>query len=243
MAIDENSIDALYAAPLDEFTSRRNALAKELTAAGEKERGAEVKGLQKPSVPAWVLNQLALSDAVGVADLLDLADELRAAQRGDGGDLRKLNARVRSQVTKLLGEAQAIAEADGRAVTQTLKNLVTQSLMAAAAEEEAGAQLRAGRLSRELQPGGFDSASSDAYAWSPEPARSPRQKEAEERAAVLAEEAEAAEAEAKQLAKEADRAEREAGRVRTKADEAAAAARSKRERADSAASTAQREAN
>ncbi|MDP9234616.1 MAG: hypothetical protein M3P01_08705 [Actinomycetota bacterium] len=243
MAIDEASIDALFSASLDEFTSRRNALAKELAGAGEKERAAEVKGLQKPSVPAWALNQLALTDASGVAELLDLADQLRAAQRGDGGDLRKLNAQVRAQVAKLLGEAQAIAEANGRAVTQSLKNLVTQSLMAAAAEEEAGAQLRAGRLSRELQPGGFDSASSDAYAWSPEPARSPRQKEAEERAAVLAEEADAAEAEANQLAKEAERAEREAARARARADEAAVAAGKKRARSDSAASTAEREAN
>jgi hypothetical protein len=243
MAIDEASIDALFSAPLDEFTSRRNALAKDLAGAGEKERAAEVKGLQKPSVPAWALNQLALTDAAGVADLLDFADQLRAAQRGDGGDLRKLNAQVRAQVATLLGEAQAIAEANGRAVTQSLKNLVTQSLMAAAAEEEAGARLRAGRLSRELQPGGFDSASSDAYAWSPEPARSPRQKEAEERAAVLAEEADAAEAEANQLAKEADHAEREAARARARADEAAVVAGKKRARSDSAASTADREAN
>jgi hypothetical protein len=242
MAIDEASIDALFSAPLDEFTSRRNALAKELAGAGEKEQAAEVKGLQKPSVPAWALNQLALTDVAGVADLLDLADQLRAAQRGDGGDLRKLTAEVRAQVAKLLTEAQAIAEANDRAVTPSFKNLVTQSLMAAAAEEEAGAQLRAGRLSRELQPGGFDSAS-DAYSWSPEPARSPRQKEAEARAAVLAEEADAAEAEADQLAKEADRAEREAARARARADEAAAAATSKRAKADSAASTAEREAN
>ncbi|MEA2508761.1 MAG: hypothetical protein QOG21_843 [Actinomycetota bacterium] len=235
MTIEDGATDELYAAPLDEFTARRNVRAKELSGAGDKERAAEVKRLAKPSVAAWTLNQLARSDPTGVNDLLESAGRLRAAQRGEGGDLRDLNAEVRSQVAKLLGEAQGITEASGRQATQQLKNLVTQSLMAAAADEEAGAALRAGRLSRELEPGGFDATGSDSFESAPQPARSPRQAEAETRAVELAEDADAAEAEAKKLAKEAGRAEREAMRARTKAEEATASAAAKRAKADSAA--------
>jgi hypothetical protein len=236
MATDDGAIDQLFAAPLDEFTSRRNALAKDLSSAGDKERAAEVKRLGKPSAAAWTLNQLARSDPSGVADLLETADRLRAAQRGEGGDLRSLNAEIRSQVTELLGEAQAITESSGRQATQTLKNLVTQSLMAAAGNENAGAALRAGRLSRELQPGGFDTAGSDLFVSAAPPERSPRQAEAEARADQLTEEADAAEAEAKRLATEADHAEREAVRARTRAEEAASSAAAKRAKADGAVS-------
>ncbi|MEA2485140.1 MAG: hypothetical protein QOD46_251 [Actinomycetota bacterium] len=235
MATDDGAIDELYAAPLDEFTSRRNALSKELASAGDKEQAAEVKRLAKPSAAAWTLNQLARSDPTGIGDLLDTADRMRAAQRGEGGDLRSLNADVRSHVTKCLAEAQAITESSGRQVTQTLKNIVTQSLMAAAGDEEAGAALRAGRLSRELQPGGFDAAGSNLFVSAPQPERSPHDAEAEERAEQLAEEADAAEREAKKLATEADRAEREAKRARTRAKEAASSAAAKRAKADAVA--------
>jgi hypothetical protein len=234
MANDDAAIDDLYAAPLDEFTSRRNALAKELSSAGEKERAAEVKRLGKPSAAAWTLNQLARTDPSGVGELLQTAEKLRAAQRGEGGDLRSLNAEVRSQVTKLLAEAQAITESGGRQATQTLKNLVAQSLMAAAADGDAGDALRAGRLARELQPGGFDAAGSDLFVSAPRPQRSAHEAEVHDRAIKLAEDADAAEAEAKKLAAEADHAEREARRARTKAEEAALSAHALRAKADAA---------
>src|SRR5215467_583167 len=46
-------IDRLYQLPLDEFTAARNVLAKQ--AGGEAGR---VRALGKPSVPAWIVNQL-----------------------------------------------------------------------------------------------------------------------------------------------------------------------------------------
>jgi hypothetical protein len=235
MSQTDSALDGLYSAPLDEFTSRRNALAKELAAAGDKEAAAEIKGLPKPNLPAWVLNRLARSDPDGVANLLATAEELRGVQRGQSGDLRSLHSRVREQVGKLLGEAQAIAEAGGRQATPAVKNRLMQSLMAAAAQEEAGALLRAGRLWRELEPGGFNEFGGDLSSASAETSISPQQEEAEARAFALAQEAEAAEAEAEELAQEADHAERAATRARVRAEEAAATARSKRAKADAAA--------
>src|SRR5579872_3059426 len=49
----EAEIDRLYQLPLDEFTEARNAVAKD--AGGEAGR---VRALGKPSVPAWIVNQL-----------------------------------------------------------------------------------------------------------------------------------------------------------------------------------------
>ena len=46
-------IDSLYQLPFGEFTSARNELAKKSGKAG-----ADIKALEKPSVPAWGVNQL-----------------------------------------------------------------------------------------------------------------------------------------------------------------------------------------
>ena len=49
----ETEVDRLYQLPPDEFTAARNALAKEAGA-----DRAEVRGLGKPPIAAWAVNQL-----------------------------------------------------------------------------------------------------------------------------------------------------------------------------------------
>src|SRR5262245_1771567 len=48
-----DDVDALYKLPLAEFTAARNALAKRAGA-----DGANIKALEKPTAPAWAVNQL-----------------------------------------------------------------------------------------------------------------------------------------------------------------------------------------
>jgi hypothetical protein len=225
-------IDELFAAPLEEFTARRNDLAKTLVAEGDKESAARVRALQKPNGTARALNQLASSEPEGIDELLGIAERVRAVQRGEDGDLRALHGQLRDQVAKLLMSAVSEIEANGKQATQTLKNQITQSLMAASAEEQLGIQLRAGRLSRELQPGGFDSSGDVLLSPRSDARTSQQHQEAEERAARLLEEAEVAQKEALELAQEADRAERSAQRARTRAQEAAAAAEALQARAE-----------
>src|SRR5260370_40134592 len=50
----ESSIDSLYQGPLDAFVAARAALAKTLAGADAK----HVKGLQKPTVVPWAINQV-----------------------------------------------------------------------------------------------------------------------------------------------------------------------------------------
>jgi hypothetical protein len=49
---------ALYTLPLDDFIRARNSLAKQLADAGNSEEAQRVKGLRKPNVTAWAVNQL-----------------------------------------------------------------------------------------------------------------------------------------------------------------------------------------
>jgi hypothetical protein len=181
------------------------------------------------------LNQLARTDRKEVEGLLQTAETLRGIQRGETGDLRAANAKVRDQVGKLLARTQAILEGGGKQATQAVKNKVLQSLMAAAADEDSGLQLKAGRLSRELEPGGFDPSGSDAFVSAqPDERTTKRQEEAQARVTSLIEEAEAAEELAKELEEEAGRTERAAQRARASAKEAVATAEAKRARASAA---------
>src|SRR2546430_7081126 len=74
-------IDRLYGLPLEEFTPARDAAAKELRAAGERDAAAEVKRLRKPSRLAWALNQVRRHDPEPVDELIAAGERLQEAQR------------------------------------------------------------------------------------------------------------------------------------------------------------------
>ena len=56
-------VQRLYAVPLEDFVAERKQVAKELRAAGEKDRAAELAKLPKPTPPAWACTWSARSDA------------------------------------------------------------------------------------------------------------------------------------------------------------------------------------
>src|SRR3954467_10186383 len=73
-------LDALYAGPPGEFIATRNALAKELKAAGEADEAARVGGLRRPTKLAAELNRLARERPGEMAALLDAEEALADAQ-------------------------------------------------------------------------------------------------------------------------------------------------------------------
>lgn len=153
--IDER-IDGLYSGEPDRFTPDRDALAKELIAAGDKEGGKRVKALRKPVVSAWALNVLAHEDPEAIGELLELGGRLRDAQRraisgGDVEPLREATDERRRLVSELARKATAILERSGSASAASGDAVVT-TLEAAAADEEAGTLLRSGRLVKPLRP-------------------------------------------------------------------------------------------
>jgi hypothetical protein len=152
----ERRIDELYALPLDRFTPERDALAKELRGAGDRGAADRVKTLRKPVVVAWALNLLAREDPEAVEQLLELGTRLREAQRRaiSGGDVEPLRAATderRRLVARLVGSARSILDREG-AGGASLDDDLEATLDAAAVDEEAGSQLRAGRLTRPLRP-------------------------------------------------------------------------------------------
>jgi hypothetical protein len=212
--VDDEVLDELYSAPLDEFIPRRTALAKQLKADGRADEAAEVAAARKPSVPLWAVNQLARRNKPGVKKLVDTGDALRnalgkgdqdafaAAQRAQNDALRKLRDAARS----LLGKA-----------TDPVLDRVVSALRTASVDEELRDSLAAGRLTEEPEPGGFDALAGLSFA----PGAPPKQVEKPKRDAERVKQATAALQEAKSELRAREREARDAQRAAEKARKAA----------------------
>jgi hypothetical protein len=149
-------IRGLYAGPREAFVRERDAMAKARAAAGDAEGAARIRGLRKPTVPAWALDRLAHEDPEAVRDLVALGERLRTAQRRalSGGDAEALRAALeerRRKVAALTRRASEILEKAGIGAASHRGDLVA-TLEAAAADEESAAALLAGALATALRP-------------------------------------------------------------------------------------------
>jgi hypothetical protein len=149
--------DDLYGLALEEFVGARNALAKELRKADNREEAAAVAALRRPSIAAWSVNQLVRTQSRAVEELFDAGDALRDAQSdllGGGGDARVLRTaadRERAAVDALVERARGLLSSTGDELSTTIVDRVAETLHAAALDEDARDQVRHGRLERELR--------------------------------------------------------------------------------------------
>jgi hypothetical protein len=212
----------LYGLPLDEFTKTRDELAKELRNAGKKEAADEVKALRKPSVSAWVIDQLARRHPQEMKALVKAGDDLRKAQRGavSGRDPEQLREATRSHRDRL-DDLTSFARHELDAGGQTLQR-VAQTLRAASIDKQASKALLAGTLATDVEQAGFGPLLSEVPL--PRPARS-----------------KAAPAKAKAKPRKApDRTREQAAKLRRQLQEARKGAREERRRVDVAAREAEK---
>jgi hypothetical protein len=147
-----NEVDALYALPLDEFTAARNALAKKLGS-------EEIRKLAKPSVPAWAVNQLARRERKKLGELLKSGETLQKQVLGGKAPpaaLREAQQHERQLVRDLVQRAESLLKDAGRPATAATLERVSETLAAGAQTAEGREALRAGRLTEELEPAGFE---------------------------------------------------------------------------------------
>lgn len=162
VSLEDAELDDLFALPLAEFVEKRNALARRLKQAGDGEASSHVKKLGKPSVSAWVINQIARQRRELLDELLAAIDRVGAAQIGalygreDAPELpetmreeRQVATRVETAVADLLDEAGYVASK--ATIERTLR-----SLRAAAADPKHRDALTAGRMVEDIDPPGFD---------------------------------------------------------------------------------------
>jgi len=156
----EDEIDALFKLPLGEFTSARNALAVRFKKPGEKAMADDAKALPKPSVAAWVVNQLYWQHRKPFDRLIDAGDRYRQAQakqqrHNSAGMRERLEARREAEAA-LVPIATAVLHEAGYGDTRTMLRRVTSTLEALATYGSLPDAPRAGRLTAEVAPPGFD---------------------------------------------------------------------------------------
>lgn len=208
----EEELDRLYALPLNEFTAARDELAKRLRADGERDLADEVKGLRKPTVAVWLVNQLAREREMDVKRLLKAGEALGKAQASAKGfaEARSDEQHALERLASAAREAGVGPQAADRAI---------QTLRAASLSEEGRDLLKRGRLTEELEPPGFEALAGMPATKRPKakpeppPRKNPKLKKAQERVRKLKAEAERAEREATAAAERLAKAEAELARL------------------------------
>jgi hypothetical protein len=147
----EAAMLAVYRGPLEEFVSRRDALAKELRAAKRREDADRVKALRKPSRTAWVLDNIVHEDPASIEHLSAAIGAAQSVQ--SGADLRAAMENVRAAIRDVAAAGARVAIRAGQPIDAS--TLVT-AVHAVIGETRAFSDLRAGRLVDVPDGGGLD---------------------------------------------------------------------------------------
>jgi hypothetical protein len=151
----------LYGLPLERFTDERNALARRLRQEGEREQAAEVAKLRKPTVAAWAVNQLVRTQKRDFNALLKAGDALQRAQaallsgKGDPAALRDAADAERTARDGLTAKARGLLSTEGHELQPAKLEQVSDTLQAAAIDDQARAEVGEGCLVRELRHAGL----------------------------------------------------------------------------------------
>lgn len=143
----DSALDRLFQIPLGEFIAARNALAKET---GD----ASIKTIQKPNVPAWAVNQLYWRHRDVYDELAARAEDLRATHmatlQGTRADLRAASRDHEQAVDAALKATLSLLAGDGQPATDATKQTIATTLRGLPGDEPPG------RLTRPIEPRGFD---------------------------------------------------------------------------------------
>jgi hypothetical protein len=153
-----SDVDALFQLPLDQFTAGRNALVAQLKKSGRQAEANDAKALAKPSVSAWVVNQLYWRHRESFDRMIEAGDRLRRAQKSQltGDSTREPIIARRDAVTALAEIAARILSEGGHGATRDLQRRVMSTLEALSTYGSLRDAPVAGRLTDDLEPPGFD---------------------------------------------------------------------------------------
>lgn len=154
--VSEELLQELYQGDPAEFVAVRNERVRAAREAGDEELARSIGGLRKPTTAAWAVNRVAAEHPRRVAELVELGDELRAAQRElRGEEIRRLGRRRADLVADLTARSAQVVERGGKQLAEQARRQVESTFAAAVAEPESARRVRAGTLSGALEHSGF----------------------------------------------------------------------------------------
>lgn len=152
----ELELDRLFRLPLAELVEARDALADRLRKAGDKVLATRVKSVRRATPAAWALNQLYFERGELLGRAREASDEVRALHAQEGVDPRALSAALSTQRAVLHEVVEAALERcddGGHAGGPALQRKLLATLQAVLG---GGSDEGFGRLTRDLEAGGFD---------------------------------------------------------------------------------------
>jgi hypothetical protein len=151
-----SDVDALFKLPLEEFTAARNVLAARLKKQGHQAEASEAKALVKPSVSAWVVNQIYWRHRGLFDRLIEAGDRLRRTQAQLTSDSARESANTRREtVAALTSIAEGLLSGANYNATRDVLRRVTSTLEALSSYGSLPGAPVAGRLIDDVQPPGF----------------------------------------------------------------------------------------
>jgi len=156
----DDDLDALFRLPLAEFISERTKLTARLKKEGRATDANEVKAIPKPSISVWTVNQLYWRHRDQFDRLISAGQKFRRAHTSRTAKVSELNEALESRrdsLNRLSDLAAALlSEAGHNPSLETLRRISTtlEAMSAYAALPDGQA---AGRLTRDLDPPGFES--------------------------------------------------------------------------------------
>ena len=159
-----SDIDALFQLPLTEYTAARNALVASLKAAGRAKDAVAVRDLPKPPLSAWAVNQLYWRHRRAFDRLMAAGEQLRKTEvsrlAGRSGGLRAPLEAHRAALREATTRAAHLLRATGHTPTPDLTRRITTTLEALAVLGRQPSAARAGHLTRDVEPPGFNALAS-----------------------------------------------------------------------------------
>jgi hypothetical protein len=218
-------IERLYTLPLEEFTSARDRVARELRKEGEGADADRVKRLRKPTVAAWVVNQLARQEKMNVRALLSAGERLREAhqdvlQGKSPAKVHKAQADERRVIDALAKSAEKLLSEQRQRASDSVLDDVRETLHAAVVDADLAEQVRGGRLAREAQASGFGFEMGPAQGKVPARSKRGQTDRERERRRKASEKLEQAKARVREAREELRVSEKEAERARTESERA-----------------------
>lgn len=156
----DDDLDALFRSPLAEFISARTTLAARLKKDGRAADATQVKAIAKPPISVWTVNQLYWRHRDQFEQLISAGQRFRRAHTSRTAKVSELNEALESRrgaLNRLSDLATALLnEAGHNPSLETLRRIATtlEAMSAYAALPDGQA---AGRLTKDLDPPGFES--------------------------------------------------------------------------------------
>ncbi|WP_338886035.1 hypothetical protein [Rhodococcus sovatensis] len=137
----------LYAIDPAEFVAARKAAVAAAKKSGNRALASAIGSLRKPTTVAWMVNLLVREEPEDIAELFDIGDSLREAQRkSNTGDLRELSTARQKAIKSLTSRAAELARGQGKTFDENASREVGQTLGAALADPDIALRVRSGRV-------------------------------------------------------------------------------------------------